>query len=142
MNYIDSKRGLSIVLLGAQTGVVNLHKEISSSDVVFGKPLYESILCSVCEGVYEGVKVACKRFNPKGLGFSWESFRQEVSLLAYAHSLFVRTHLTLLALCSIQTYAAFMARAHARSRRRSSSCSSSHVVQSRTWCAWTEKSLT
>lgn len=132
MNYIDSKRGLSIVLLGAQAGVVNLHKEISSSDVVFEKPLYESILCSVCEGVYEGIKVACKRFNPKGLGFSWESFRQEVSLLAYTHpSLWSR--LTQLAPYSIQMCAVYMALARSNSRRRFSLCSSFRVDPSRMW---------
>jgi len=80
---IDNKKGLALVLLGANSGVFNMHKEISENEVSFGRMLYDSILCTVYEGIYRGHKVAIKAFNPKGLGFTWEGFRKEISLLAY-----------------------------------------------------------
>lgn len=45
MAYVDSKKGLALVLAGANAGLVTLHREIAPNQLKFGQLLYDSILC-------------------------------------------------------------------------------------------------
>lgn len=45
MRYIDSKKGLAIVLSGANAGAFDLHAVISTKEITRDRLLYDSILC-------------------------------------------------------------------------------------------------
>ena len=146
MRFIDAHKGLAIVLAGANGGAFNLHTVISKNEITRGKRLYFSILCSgsstdvnvslicflVYEGTYKGQPVAIKSFNIKGLGFSWESFMKEISLLAFVCAHHLSTDLFAV-LFSILISVAFLERIQSKkSRTHLLSCSFSAMAASET----------
>jgi serine/threonine protein kinase len=54
----------------------------SGGDTCHATLLAHVVISLVYKGSYKGLPVAIKSFNVKGLGFTWENFMKEISLLA------------------------------------------------------------
>lgn len=72
------------MLAAVQAGKARIHREIGVNDVSLEKEIFQSPLCKVFRGTWEGHTVAVKKFSQYSLGFSWEDFYKEVGLLSIA----------------------------------------------------------
>jgi len=84
--YLCSLRALDFLISGIKRKLYTLHKEISFAEVKQfineNNIIYCSVLCKVYEGRWDNKDVAIKVFDPNGMGFTWDAFLQEISLLA------------------------------------------------------------
>eukprot|EP01133_Synstelium_polycarpum_P012858 gene12858-15100_t len=65
-----------------ETKIVGLvHREIRPEAVEFGDMLYESPLCAVYKGRFNGIDVAIKQLSVEGLGFEWPLFFKETTII-------------------------------------------------------------
>ena len=88
-----SKEPIRYLLLAAVSGKTRIHREIAKDDVTLTKEIFQSPLCTVHRGLWNGHQVAVKKFSQYSLGFSWEDFYKEVGLLCVAqHPNVVKLH--------------------------------------------------
>jgi len=66
----------------ACTGRVTLHTEILREEVKFDKCIYQSPLCEVWRGVWQGKDCAIKQFDVNSIAFNPEDFQKEIALLS------------------------------------------------------------
>eukprot|EP01129_Flabellula_baltica_P010124 TRINITY_DN4239_c0_g1_i1.p1 TRINITY_DN4239_c0_g1~~TRINITY_DN4239_c0_g1_i1.p1 ORF type:complete len:648 (+),score=143.15 TRINITY_DN4239_c0_g1_i1:54-1997(+) len=80
MRYIEQKRALPIFLEFVYNNTFQIHTEIPEDAITKETLVYESILCEVWVGTYNGKEVAIKMFDVDRY-FSLEDFYKEIGLL-------------------------------------------------------------
>jgi serine/threonine protein kinase len=86
---IDKHDALSFIIIWCSHGEITIHNEIDPSEVSFDERIYDSPLCQVWVGKWQGQVVALKQFDAETI--TWEDFWKEVALLTVTqHPLTVR----------------------------------------------------
>ncbi|GAM20944.1 hypothetical protein SAMD00019534_041190 [Acytostelium subglobosum LB1] len=68
------------LILKASSRNIKVHREVNPENVIFGDMLYESPLCTVYQGRFEGNDVAIKQQSVEGLCFEWPAFFREITI--------------------------------------------------------------
>jgi serine/threonine protein kinase len=80
------KEPIKCALAATVIGKARLHREIPVSEIDLHQEIFQSPLCKVYRGRWQGspADVAVKKFSLYSLGFTWEDFYKEVGLLMLA----------------------------------------------------------
>ncbi|KAF2072085.1 hypothetical protein CYY_006605 [Polysphondylium violaceum] len=70
-----------MISYSAKQKVGLIHQELTEGMVEFGDSVYDSPLCTVYKGHFNGLEVAIKQFSVEGISFEWPLFFKEVAII-------------------------------------------------------------